>query len=553
MNLKTDVPLGRAQWAEGAPDPKTLSAVQEILALLGQTVTHMKLYPSHHSSVARFRGLLIGKLEKFFRESDELEIEIQQNAFLFGGETVFADENVVRSLPYLFFKDGMKKLAFLKGIDAEELEAFLSTVREISLLPVDVGDIVDAIWQRDLAHIRYLAPDDYLESRVTVQQRIPSQFQVRPEDLYKGRIELKPDDVAEMFGKIRSMTQPASHEETDYAARFAPLNETELRTLESTLASQRRIAPDKDFLDLTLELLNIEERFEVFSGILAFLKKFHQVQLQSLDFVHAAQLLAQIDQIGRAVAGKAADKERAIADFKDGLSEMFPEKDLLKAACDSKISDLEAFFLYLSRVGPPALSLGAELVGHGPNEDIQSRAVLFLEDRGRLDPKALSKLAMDTKPEFTRIVVAVFVKIRDPRAIPFLADIIGFKNKASRLKAIQALGVFPDEAAQKILASLLRDPDEEIRTRAAEAVRLTGDAETIAELVQTASRKRFHRKSPAEKAAFLKALGRSGSAEALACLGSLLLKPALLERRRVRETRLGAVAALEAHGVETVS
>ena len=356
-----------------------------------------------------------------------------------------------------------------------------------------------------------------------------------------------------MFARLRATKQPVAQEEIDYAARFAPLDDAEMTELGDTMEAQRRVAPDKDFLDLTIELLNIEERFEVFSAVLAFLRKFHAAQLQAHDFVHAARMLSQIDQISRAVEGRSPDKAKAIADFKIAIEDAFPEKELLKAACEKKILDTEGFFHYLSQVGTPALTLGAELVGHGPNEDIRGRAGRFLEEMGRRDPAALSRLAQDSQPEFTRIVIAAFAKILDPRTIPFLTDFLSFKNKANRVKAIQALGAFADPSAQKILKQLLGDEDEEIRTQAADLVRLAGDPETVAALIQEAQRKKFARKSPGEKGAFLKAIGRSGSADAAAFLGTVAFKRASLDRRRIRETRLAAVAALEAHaGPEAV-
>jgi hypothetical protein len=530
------------------PDAKTMAKAKEILALFAQTVSHMKLYPPSHSSVANFRNQFFARLNKFIDENDEFEIDILQNAFLYGGEVIYSDENVLRSLPYVFFKDGMKKLAFLSGLDLEELDVFLAVVREISLLPVDVGDIVDDLWQKDLAHIRYHAPDEYLESKVTVQQRIPSQFQVRPEELFRGRIELKPEDIAEMFARMRSNAQSAAHKDENYASRFAALDEPETQKLLAVLFSQRQIDPDKNFLDMTLELLHIEERPEMFSAILNFLQKYHKDQLQALDFVHAAQLLAQIDQIARAVTGKFPEKERALKDFRAVQREAFPEKDLLKAMCEDRVDKPAAFFAYLAQVGPPAFSLGAELVGHGPTEDVRAFALQFLEDIGRKDPRALAALTHDDRPDFTRIVVAVFGKVRDPQTIPFLADVLSFRNKASRLRAIQALGQFPDEPAHKILTTLLHDPDEDVRTQAAEVVRIAGDTAAIAELMQLAARKKFHGKSTAEKTALLKALGRSRSEEACALLAKILQTTALIGRRRVRETRLGAVAGLELNG-----
>ena len=532
-----------------APDIKTVVAARETITLFAQTVSQMKLYPGSHSSVANFRNQFFAKLDKFFAENDELEIEIQQNAFLFGGEIIYKDENVLRSLPYLFFKDGMKKLAFLRGLDIEEFEAFLGIVRKISLLPVDLGDVVDALWQKDLARIRFYAPDEYLESKVTVQQRIPSQFQSRPEELFRGRLELKPEDLAEMFAKMRAQAQASSRqEEAEYAGRFSTLDESETQKLHAVLSTQRQIAPDKDFLDLTLELLHIEERPQVFSMILIFLQKYHKYQLQALDFVHAAQLLAQIDQIALAVAGKVPEKEQALDDFRTVQRESFPEKDLLKAICEERMEEPAVFFAYLAEVGPAAFPLGAELVGHGPNEEVRALAFRFLEHMGRKDPPALASLAQDDKPDFTRIVVAVFGKIRDPQTIPFLADVLSFRNKASRLRAIQALGLFVEEAAHKILTTLLHDPDEDIRTQAADVVRIAGDKVTIAEIMDLAVRKKFQGKTPAEKTAFLKALGRSRSKEACTLLAKILQTSAMIGRRAVRETRLGAVAGLEANG-----
>jgi len=529
-------------------DPKTIAGAKETISLFAQTISHMKLYPASHTSVANFRSQLLARLNRFLVENDELEIDIQQNGFLYEGKLIYADENVLRSLPYLFFKDGMKRLTFLRGIDPEELDAFLGVIREMSLLPIDVGDIVDALWQKDLAHIRYFAPDDFLESKVTVQQRIPSQFQVRPEELFRGRIELKPEDVSEMFDRMRRRPQLAAGEEADYARRFATLDESETRKLEMVLSTQRQIPIAKNFLDMALELLNIEERPETFKGILTFLQKYHACQLQDLDFVHAAQFLGQIEQIAKAVAGKVPDKERALEDFRAVLRESFPGKDLRKAMDEERVGKPAAFFAYLGQVGTPALTLGADLALFGPSDHVRALAFQFLEDMERKDPRALAGLARDDQPDFTRIVVSVFGKIRDPRTIPFLAEVLSFRTQASRLQAIKALGQFPDGPAHKLLAKLLDDPDEDIRIRAAEVVRLAGDGEAIDKILKIVAPKKFHGKTPAEKTALLKALGRSRAVEGSDLLAKILQTSTLFGRRRVRETRLGAVAGLEANG-----
>ncbi len=105
----------------GSPDPETLKRVKELFLLFAHAISATKLFPAHHASVINFQEELYDKLTKFLEEHEELNIGIQENAFTYEGEIAYRDENILKSLPYLFFKDGMHKLTFLRDLDKAEL------------------------------------------------------------------------------------------------------------------------------------------------------------------------------------------------------------------------------------------------------------------------------------------------------------------------------------------------------------------------------------------------------------------------------------------------
>jgi hypothetical protein len=196
-------PQTEASSSEG-PDKAAIELLREIFHLLTHGVTAMKLYPSHHATVRGFFDDLYAKLRAYFETHPELEVEVQEYAFVVGGETVYAEENLAKSLPYLFHKDGMRKFAFLNEIDKTELRDFLEVVRKISLQPLDESDIVIALWEKDLPDIRVFAPDDYLLAKIDVFTRQPFDLFVDRSQLFTGQIELSAEDLKDIEAKSLS-------------------------------------------------------------------------------------------------------------------------------------------------------------------------------------------------------------------------------------------------------------------------------------------------------------------------------------------------------------
>lgn len=44
---------------------------------------------------------------------------------------IFQDEKTIKSLPFLFYKDGMQKLTFHNGLKKEELREFMEIIKKV--------------------------------------------------------------------------------------------------------------------------------------------------------------------------------------------------------------------------------------------------------------------------------------------------------------------------------------------------------------------------------------------------------------------------------------
>ena len=102
-------------------DGETVRQVKDIIGRFVHTIAAMRLYPFGHINVTKFRDNLFQRLSAFLEDQGEFEIEIKESSFTFAGGIVFQEESGIKSLPYLYYNEGMRALTFVPGLTREEL------------------------------------------------------------------------------------------------------------------------------------------------------------------------------------------------------------------------------------------------------------------------------------------------------------------------------------------------------------------------------------------------------------------------------------------------
>jgi len=536
---------GNSSPQEGsAADKKLIESVKDICATLVRAVSATKIFPPGHDSITQIRNGVFCRLRKFLDDHGELELDIKQGAFLFMDETVCQEDNALRSLPFFFYKDGMQKLAFMKGLTSEEFSDFLDVVRNVSFLPVDVGDIVDALWQRDFEHIRYLSPDEFIEAKLSGNQALPREFGIKKKALYEGALEFTAEDAEDIFRRSMELCRKDPEESGGAGSLFAPLTESDVQALEGRLEAERRESIEKEFPEMMFEVLNLEDRPEDFAQILASLENYPHHLALKMDFTLAVRFLNRMDEMAGLSATTAPWKNRELEKFQGAVRVRFPPDKIREKALEQRVPNSRTFFEYLKFVGPASLPLAADLFERVREIEFRTDAQSYLEDMARKVPQSLIDLAGQDRPEFTKTVFALFGQKPGAATIPYLLKFIAAGRKEVKLEAIRALGKFQDASVEESLSALLEDPDEELRIEVLKAVTAVPGGELSRRLIEIASAKSFRRKTSGEKEAVLKALARSRTDEACAVLLKRIKRSSLFGRAKVLETRIYAIQAL---------
>jgi HEAT repeat protein len=456
--------------APGDVSPETLAKTREFLIALAGITGSLKIYPPEHASIAAARDDAWSKLQALLEAQWELEIAVEETSFLFAGETVYAEPNLLKSLPNLMFKDGLRSLSFRRGLAETEFLELLGIFRQVALLPPEEADIVALLWERDFEHIVYLDSDAWLEAKIGAVEQRPWNRPIDPAELAKGRIDLRPEDAVAIFKhRLETVTGGAKNDSKDgagSAAAAGALERDEARFLESSFGAERSIPAEASFLDMFSELLGLEDRPSALASMLQFADTHHQELLRRNDFVHAGVLLARLDELKSHCSEespiKVQDLERLSHRIKDAVSLAALKEEALRG----RVDDAAAFFAYLTRIGPRAVPLAADLFEEMEDGIFRSEAFVFLENIGRLSLDALAGLARDSMPFLSKGVVNLLGRTKNHKAVPYLARFKDSRLKAVRLEAVKALVEIGDELALKIVKSFAADPDPVVREAA---------------------------------------------------------------------------------------
>lgn len=543
-------------WKEYLPKATGVKKAKDLLNLFAKAFASMRIYPAENPTVEGLNNSFSEKMLEFLDEQGELKLIVQEFSFSFKEETVFQDEQKKASLPFLLFKDGMRELAFYRGLDKKELQGFLKVLKENADLPPDDSDIVNSLWMKDFPHIRHFAIDEFLESE-TGEEAEETSFNIDKEELTQGRIKLTSQDKKEFrkrniaLGLDKKDTSEAEEdneiilEDIPLPFQMSSLNEKDTPEIESMLAEHRSMPPLTEMINLLFEILYLEDRIDAFSSILNVLNQFYKEAVYKSLFLLASLILHRLQELADLFSDNSVKRkellEKTLKHIKSGSSMAY----LKKLFINGQIDDFDSFFQYLKRLGPSAIPLVADIWEETKDPSTRLKASNFLYETGKKNILSLLNIAKGYRASLAKEVIEILGKIGDVKALPFLKKFIGHRNKDVRLSVVRALAEIDDVSINPILIEFLSDRDGEVRTNAAMSLKFCKDQATISYLIQIVEKRDFRERLKLEKKALLEYLVKTQSQEVSGLLRSILKKWSFFNKSKQNETRLCAIPALE--------
>jgi len=586
--LPEDTKPAKAVGEEKA-DPQAVQKVKELVLSLANTISALKIFPPEHASAIHFRQDFISKLKTFLDNYQRLELSISEFGFYYQDKLVYQDEISSKSLPFFFFKDGLRLLAFYQGMDDEEISDFLDIIRTESAKPTDESDVVNALWLKDFPNLQYYAPEEFIESRILEErteslskrglQVIPQELagkvvdiKVDRQQLFSGRLELRPEEkqainafVDEEVPELpENWQQNFAFEaegaesgtgtgQADQPANLAvklpvslQLTEEELSQLNRLLERNRKLSPEEEFINLMLEIMALEDNEKQFETNLNILEDFYLENIKNGHFNIPIILNRKIKELRTLLASSPDDRPSQLDAFLARTADL-KILDEIRKLVDNKVQlNYEALYEYLVQFEEAAVPFLAEMYEKVENQAFRNLVRGFFQEKMATDPGLVASQLDEQKPQLTSALIDLMEKQPAKKIIPYFTSFLAMSSRELKLKAVEALASFNDELANKILMAFMNDKDQEVRLKATTNLKFLGDTSRLGQLMAEVFTPKFRARSFEEKKALFEFLGRTKSEEAFKFLKKIFLKKSW--RRSTTELKICAVAGLEKMG-----
>jgi hypothetical protein len=461
-----------------------LASVKRVLALLDKTAKSSRTYGAANPVAQKFFQQLFEGLTAHLNNYHKLAFLIQRSELYFNGEVVYQSEqdSSTENVAFKLYSDGIRELAFLEGLSAEDLTFLLESLWDSVESGDEDDDIVTRLWSKNLSTITLVTAEEIAKSSAggeafvldTAGMMEASESSLR-EILDREQTRAKKESgTGEIGGTggIDGMTSAGERpgaKSSGQASRFksglvgyevsdeefaqlAKEIEAEsarddttymLDMLTAILASEQSLAILTKLLDLwgqVLDSLMAQGKWTVLESVLGLLQVTPEMR-PDLGDDHKKQLASLLDTLGR------PDRMRMIEGY-------------LNRTPGATTDGLATVLLSMTSADIPAL---CALLANLENATHQAIVAEALETLAKNQPDHLLRGLSDRRPRYVRNLLAILLKWNNPRFADSIEKLVRHPDVQVRKEVVRAIGIFRPSGNGTKLISLVTDTEESVR------------------------------------------------------------------------------------------
>ena len=546
----TDAPVdlsgqgdGSAEWSD--PQDLPLVQVRELFVILGKALRAYQLYDENNPVYKRFVTSLREAFEALWLEIEGLNVSVEEDRFSLAGEEVYRAESRADSLSFLFYKDGVRDVTFLPGIEGQELERLLSLLQKAKTLKATEGDdLLTILWEEDLEFFKYYYVDQ-LADGVAVPEARPEQERPELTGVLQEATETPASSSAAAAAEASTQTPAPKIGRGDFMPALYALDPQEKQRLKQELEAEMSRDLRGDVLTALFDRLEEPEKPERQSEILDIMRDLLPNFLSRGAVASAADVLEQL-AAARARSGTLDQARQQQCDaLLDDLSSPETMEELVRALQDGTIdvpvAVLERLFKYLRAGALPILLFASEEAEEPGLQETLRRAVRGIADENR---EVLVSLLADDNAVIVAGAARLVAEMNLTEAAPKLAALMTHPYAAVRLAGVEAARTLGASGAASGLVEALTDAESDVRIGAARALAGMQYSNAAPAFKAIVTGKDIRQADLTEKIAIFESYGMLGGADAVDVLDRLLNKRGLLSRKEPAEIRASAARPL---------
>jgi hypothetical protein len=525
---------------------EALAAAKGVVSSLLLAAKMFSLYSDDHAHCRSALARLHEHIERFLRQSGDLVFHVDKERLVFAGQTVHKGSGEEGDVAYALFRDGVLELKFEKGLELEETKTFVTVLNHYKTLPAEAeGDIVTALWEAELPHIRYEAADSILETESEAQRQAEENLASEVAGVQGTSMPLEMHMVADSILE----TAQGVEELPKLDPGAVQLTTEEALKLEAFVREEEQRDATYEILDMMADILRSQQDETFFGVILDYLEEELLAAFSKGDFDTAFRILKRIHQIRQLCEDFRPWARSLLEGFLERVSTaefLEPLGGLLAGLHQSQIKTAgESLFLLSPKaVGPLALMLPK-----APSTSVRKMLSKVIIGLGTRNSRPLEKLLREGDEDLLCSLVPLLGYMKDNRSAQILLKMARHSSARVRgmsLKAVISRGLWAPER----LMPLIDDENSKVCRLFLEYLgsRKSEVAET--QLLIYLREKKGRKGSHDHLVRCFKALGQCGGSKSVPFLRDTLLGGGWLTRFFSSAVREGAAAALAELGTE---
>ena len=536
----------------GATPEVTLppATVEELMQAVVKALRAHQLYLPNNPVYQKALDTLRAAFRPVWESVEELPLDVQESELLWDGNVVYSQSNRAESLSWVFFKDGVRALTLLPGVEQDEIVGLLDVVhRARTLRQEDSDDLLTLLWEKDFQRIRYVFQEMATGEGGTMA--LPSSDEVAAAASGGGPRHVSEAVEEEMGpeGEVAQGGAPAAPVGTvrpeDFDSTLYFLDEKEIGYLRDEVTREYAQDLRRNVLAMLLDVLELQPYPTVRAELISILESFLPYLLGAGDYSAVAYVLREVRAVLQRARELLPEHRKALEGLPRRLSEAEPLSQLLQsldeAAAHPSAEELGELF---GELRPEALPT---LLGWMPRLSNERVKVVLDGAIGRLaaaHPEKLVEAIGGGDPLNALEAVKLSGRLRLASAVPALSQALGHGETAVRAAAVQALSDLGVPGALQGLEKALDDPDREVRLAAVRILMLKKHRGALPKVTAAIQGKSVRIADLTEKMAFFEAYGSLVGEQGVASLDAMLNSGGFLKRREDPELRACAAMAL---------
>lgn len=523
-------PTGVAGQQDSPPFPP--EPVEELLRLLVKAGRAHQLYlpnnPVYKSAIDALRGAF----SPIWEQTDELALKFTETEIRWFGQGVLDESSKSSdSLPWTFFKDGIREIQLSPGFEHEELAKLLDILQRVRKASPDEDDLLTMLWEADFAHLRYRYVDLGAEPAAALESAEPA-------------TPASPDAIVAAAHEPEQRSGVVNMQDFDATVYF--LDDKELDYLRHEI--EREYAADLrgNVIAMLYDIYEAQAVPEIREEVSQLVENLMLMLLSAGQFRSVAYLLAESQVAVQRGANVTEEQRERLGQLPERLSAAEPLRQLLQGLDEAAdLPPQDALNALFEQLRPVALGTIFSLLPRLQNARIRP-----------LVEQAADRLASSNTAELVRLITsgdrAVALEsvrragaMKAPAAVVPMAKLLASSDDAgARQAAVQALTEIGTPGAMQALERSIEDDDREVRIAAVRALSAKGHRGVLSRIENVVKGKTIREADPTEKMAFFEAYGSMCGDGGVAFLDGLLNGKSMFGKREGPEMRACAAIAL---------